>query len=51
MAFLPATGAKVKFPTNKNRFSFEGDKIAHMHNIDTGPDAGFTGFLKAVGAG
>jgi predicted ester cyclase len=51
MGVIPATGAPVKFPTNKNRFSFEGDKIAHMHNLDTGPEAGFAGFLKAVGAG
>lgn len=51
MGVIPATGAPVKFPTNNSRFSFEGDKIAHLHSMDTGPDAGIAGFLKAVGAG
>ena len=51
MGVIPATGAPVKFPSSTNRFSFEGEKIAHMHSLDTGPEAGIAGFMKAIGAG
>ena len=48
LGVIPATGAPVKFLINTNRFSFEGDKIERMYNMDIGPYTGVSGFLKDV---
>jgi hypothetical protein len=50
MGVIPATGAALDFPTTTFPVSFYGDKISKPHDPDTGPDAGMTGFLKALGA-
>ena len=49
MGVIPASGEAVKFPSRTNRISFEGDKVSRSHGIDTGPEAGFPGLLKAFG--
>ncbi len=49
MSAIPATGKAVVFPPQRDRVSFEGDKISEIHNLETGPDAGMPGFLKALG--
>lgn len=51
MGVIPATGKPVNFPTSTERISFEGDKIIKSHNLDTGPDAGISGLMKAMGVG
>jgi len=51
MGVIPATGAKITFSTNTDLVTVEGGKITRWHGTDTGPDAGMTGFLKALGAG
>jgi predicted ester cyclase len=52
MGVIPATGKKVIFPYDTSRVSFDADnKIVANHNLDTGPDAGMAGFMKALGAG
>lgn len=48
---IPASGEKINWPTNHNLITFDGDKIVQWHGLDTGPDAGFSGFLKALGVG
>ncbi len=50
MGTIPATGARVKFPSSTALVSFEGDKVSKIHAAGTGPDAGMPGFLKALGA-
>jgi hypothetical protein len=50
MGAIPATGKAVVFPSQRDRVSFDGDKISEFHNLETGPDAGMAGFLKALGA-
>lgn len=50
MGVIPATGKAIVFPTQRDRVSFDGDKISEIHNLETGPDAGMAGFLKALGA-
>jgi hypothetical protein len=49
MMLIPATGAEIKFPSSKVRFSFSGDKISKLHNLDVGKDAGINGLLRAMG--
>jgi predicted ester cyclase len=52
MGVIPATGKKIIFPYDTSRVSFDADnKIVAHHNLDTGPDAGMAGFMKALGAG
>ena len=50
MGAIPATGKEVVFPSQRDRVSLDGDKISEFHNLETGPDAGIGGFLKALGA-
>lgn len=49
MGVIPASGELVKFASSTSQISFDGDKISRNHNIDTGPDAGLPGMLKALG--
>jgi predicted ester cyclase len=49
MGVIPATGKAVAFPTTTDRLSFDNGRISKMHGLDTGPDAGTAGFLKAFG--
>ena len=52
MGVIPATGKKVIFPNDTSRVSFDADdKIVGNHSLDSGPDAGIAGFMKALGAG
>lgn len=52
MGVIPATGKKVVFPDDSSRVSFDADnKIVSSHSLDTGPEAGMAGFMKALGAG
>lgn len=52
MGVIPATGKKVVFPVDNSRVSFDADKkIVSSHSLDTGPDAGMGGLMKALGAG
>jgi predicted ester cyclase len=48
---IPASGKKVTWPNSRNLISFEGDKISRWHTLDTGPDAGMSGFLRPLGVG
>jgi predicted ester cyclase len=48
---IPANGKKIKWPTSSGLITVKGDKITRWHDTDTGPDAGFSGFLKVIGAG
>jgi predicted ester cyclase len=49
LGVIPATGKAFVFPAQRDRVSFDGDKISEIHNLETGPDAGVAGFLKALG--
>ncbi len=49
MGVIPASGEKVTFPSSTSEISFDGDKVTGTHNLDTGPEAGFPGLLKALG--
>ena len=49
MGVIPATGKAVDFPSATNRVSFDNDKVSKLYGLDTGPDAGMAGFLKALG--
>jgi hypothetical protein len=49
MGVIPATEKAIVFPSQRDRVSFDGDKISEIHNLETGPDAGPAGFLKALG--
>ena len=51
MGVIPATGKAVEIGPNLARLSFEGDKISRLHGLDTGPDAGMAGFVKAMSGG
>jgi predicted ester cyclase len=52
MGVIPASGKKVIFPDDTSRVSFDADnKILRNHSLDTGPDAGMAGFMKALGSG
>jgi predicted ester cyclase len=46
---IPATGRAVTFPSGTDLVSFENGKISKLHGLDTGPDGGLPGFLKALG--
>jgi predicted ester cyclase len=48
MGVIPATGARVRLPSNRSQWGVEGDKIVSIHDLDTGPDAGMAGFVKAL---
>jgi hypothetical protein len=50
MGVIPATGQPTNMSSHTNRVSFEGDKIVHLHDLTTGPDAGLPGFLKGLSA-
>ena len=50
MGVVPATGKTIDFPSQRDRVSFGNGKISELHNLETGPDAGMAGFLKAIGA-
>jgi predicted ester cyclase len=50
LGVIPATGKAFVTPAQRDRVSFDGDKISEIHNQETGPDAGMAGFLKALGA-
>ena len=50
MGVLPATRKAIVFPSQRDRVSFDGDKISEIHNLETGLDAGIAGFIKALGA-
>jgi hypothetical protein len=50
MGAIPATGKAIVFPSQRDRVCFDGDKISEIHNLETGPDAGMGGFIKALGA-
>lgn len=49
MGVIPASGEMVTFPSSTSEISFDGDKVTGTHNLDTGPEAGFPGLLKALG--
>jgi hypothetical protein len=49
MGVIPASGEMVTFPSSTSEISFAGDKVSRTHNIETGPEAGFPGLLKALG--
>ena len=46
---IPATGKAIVFPAQRDRVCFDGDKISEIHNLETGPDAGIAGFVRALG--
>jgi predicted ester cyclase len=48
MGVIPASGNAVEFPDGTSRVSFEGDKIARSHSLDTGPEAGMAGFIAVL---
>jgi hypothetical protein len=50
MGVIRATGKAIVFPSQRDRVSFDGDKLSEIHNLETGPDAGIAGFIKALGA-
>jgi hypothetical protein len=50
MGVIPATGKAIVFAPQRDRVCFDGDKISEIHNLETGPDAGIAGFLKALRA-
>jgi hypothetical protein len=49
MGVIPATGKEIVLPSQRDRVSLDGDKISEIHNLETGPDAGMAGSLKAFG--
>lgn len=49
LGVVPATGKALDFPAQRDRVSFDGDKISEMHNLETGPQAGIAGLLKTLG--
>jgi ketosteroid isomerase-like protein len=50
LGVVRATGKAIDFPTGSVLLSFDDGKISKMHSLDTGPDAGLPGFLRALGA-
>ena len=50
MGVIPATGNSIVFPSQRDRVSFEGNKISEIRNLETGPDAGMAGLLKTLRA-
>jgi hypothetical protein len=51
MGVISATGKAIVLPSQRDRVSFDADKLSEVHNLETGPDAGMAGFIKALGAG
>ena len=51
MEVIPASGKKITWPNASELISVEDDKITRWHILDTGPDAGMAGFLRALGVG
>jgi hypothetical protein len=49
LGVIPATRKALVFPSQRDSVSFYGDKISEIHNLETGPDAGMAGFIKALG--
>ena len=49
MGVIPATGKAVVFPTSTIQISFDDGKICRIHDPATDPDAGQSGFFKALG--
>jgi predicted ester cyclase len=49
LGVVPATGKVVNFPSTTERVSFDGDEISRADILDTGPDVGVAGVLKALG--
>jgi hypothetical protein len=49
MGVMPATGKCIDFPSGTDLVSFDNGKISKLHSLDTGPDVGMPGFLKALG--
>ena len=49
MGVVQATGKMVTFPSSTSEVSLDGNKVSKTHNLETGPDAGFPGLLKALG--
>jgi hypothetical protein len=49
MGVVPATGKPIDSPPQRDRLTFDGDRISEIHNLETGPDAGMAGLLKALG--
>jgi hypothetical protein len=49
LGVIPATGESFVSPVQRDRVSFDGDKISEIHNMETGPDAGMGGLLKVLG--
>lgn len=50
LGVIRATGEPVRMGSRRIRLSFDGDQVSRIHSMDTGPDAGVAGFLKALGA-
>ena len=50
MGAIRPTEKGIVFPSQRDRVSFDGAKIAEIRNLETGPDAGMAGFIKALGA-
>jgi predicted ester cyclase len=48
---IPASGKKITWPTSHSIVTLKGGKITRWHSTDTGPNAGVSGFFKAIGAG
>ena len=51
MGVISATGKAIVLPSQRDRVSFDADKLSEVHNLETGPDAGMAGFNTALGAG
>lgn len=51
MDVIPASGQKITWPTGTGLATVEGGKLTKVHNTDTGPDAGISGFYRALGVG
>jgi hypothetical protein len=49
MGVIQPSGKKVVFPPAKVRHSFKDGKITRSVVLNTGPEAGFAGILKALG--
>jgi hypothetical protein len=50
LGVLPATGKAFVTAAERDRVSFDGDKILEIHNQETGPGTGMAAFIKALGA-
>ena len=48
LGVVPATGKAFDTPPGTSRVSFDNGKISKMYGLDTGPDVGMAGLLKAL---